>query len=53
MMSPEQALETVATAAGLAALPKRDHIAIEQAVEVLRDAIKSKPDPQPETVSDK
>lgn len=41
-MSPEQALQLLAQAAALAAMPKANHVQVEQAIKVLAEAIKQK-----------
>jgi len=53
-MTPDQALDLLDRAAGLASLPRQDHAAVIQAVQVLRQAIQPKEpdkpaDPKPET----
>lgn len=54
-MTPDQALDLLDRAAALASLPRQDHAACLQAVQVLRQAISPPPadkpatDPKPET----
>jgi hypothetical protein len=39
-MTPEQALQILDRASALAALPRRDHVAVQQALAVLAEATK-------------
>ncbi len=39
-MTPEQALVILAQAAGLAPMPKSSHVQVEQAIQVLSEALK-------------
>jgi hypothetical protein len=44
-VNPDQAIDILDRAASMAPLPRADHIAVAQAVQVLREALAPKPPP--------
>lgn len=47
-MTPDQALQILDRASAMAALPRQDHVAVQQAIEVIRQAIKPPAPPAPD-----